>query len=373
MGLERIVVRELVNNPDKTNEILGSTFILKLCGGILALVLSVSAIYLVRPRDSTIGIMIIILASGFLFQSLDTIDFWFQSQVLSKYTVFAKNSAFIIIAGLKLALILLKAPLIFFAIAITVEVFIGAVCLILAYNLTGLRIQNWSGNVNIAKKIFKDSWPLIISGAAIIIYMKIDQVMLGEMLGGSYVGEYSVAVRISEVWYFIPTIIASSVFPSILSAKKESLNLYTSKLQQLYDLMSFSSIAIAVVITIFSDEIILTFFGSPYQKAGPVLSIHVWAGISVFLGIASTQYLIAENLIKIQFFRTITGCIANIILNLYFIPRMGITGAAWATLISYSLATFSIIFIGKTKKQGAMLIKSFLFLEFSQNIRKHLR
>ena len=50
--------------------------------------------------------------------------------------------------------------------------------------------------------------------------MKIDQVMIKEMLGAEAVGQYAAAVRLSEVWYFIPIIIASSLFPAIVILKK---------------------------------------------------------------------------------------------------------------------------------------------------------
>ena len=188
--------------------------------------------------------------------------------------------------------------------------------------------------------------------------MRIDQVMIKEMITPEAVGNYSVAVRLSEVWYFIPMAITSSLFPAIINAKKVSEKLYHRRLQKLYDLMTWLAIGIALPMTFLANDIIRLLFGVQYQDAAGVLRIYVWAGVFVFLGVASSQYLVAENYTKISFFRTFAGGIVNVILNIIMIPKYGINGAATATLISYFVATFFIGFIPKTSKQAVSMVKS---------------
>jgi len=261
-------------------------------------------------------------------------------------------------AIIKLLLISLGAGLICFAAVMVIESVILAIGLVTAYIKQKLSIFNWKIKFDLAKRLLRDSWPLILSGVAISIYMRIDQVMIKNMLDAKAVGNYAVAVRLSEVWYFIPMAITSSVFPAIINAKKVSEKLYYSRLQKLYDLITWLAIGIALSMTLLANDIIRILFGTQYQVAAGVLRIYVWAGIFVFLGVASSQYLIAENYTKISFYRTFIGAIVNVVLNIIMIPKYGINGAAIATLVSYFVSVFSIVLIPKTYKNSILMLKS---------------
>lgn len=170
--------------------------------------------------------------------------------------------------------------------------------------------------------------------------MKIDQVMLGEMVGKDAVGIYSAAVRISEVWYFIPTAIVSSATPSIYTAKDKSEELYYQRIEKLLRLLILVSIAIAVPMTFLSGTIITILFGNNYLEAGSILAIHIWASLFVFMGVATSPWFIAEGLTHLSFRRTLVGAIINVVLNLFLIPTYAGLGAAIATVISYAFAAF---------------------------------
>jgi O-antigen/teichoic acid export membrane protein len=227
-------------------------------------------------------------------------------------------------------------------------------------------------NKKIAQNLLKDSWPLILSGMVIAIYMRIDQVMIKEMLGSESVGQYAAAVRISEAWYFIPMVIASSVFPAIINAKKISEELYYARLQQLYSFMVWLSIAIALPMTLLSDWVVHLLYGNQYQQAGNVLMIHIWSGVFVFLGVASGKWLLNENLQIFSTINTSIGAILNIFLNYIFIPKFGIEGAAWATLISYCVAAYlGLAFFKKTRINFINLTRSLFFLRNSNVQTNH--
>jgi len=358
LGLDGIAVRELINEPEQKEKILGSVFFLKLIGGICALILSCSAILLVRPNDKSSSVLIFIIALGFIFQSFNTIDIWFQSQLLSKYTVWVKNSVFLIASIMKVFFILVKGPLIVFAVIGTFEIMIGAAGLIIFYHAKHLRIKKWKADWLVVQNLLKDSWPLILAGLSVMVYMRIDQVMIGQMMGDKVVGIYSAAVQLAEIWYFIPMLISPSIFPSILNAKKIGGDIYTQRTQMLYDLMALLAVLIAVIVFFFSKDMISFLYGNQYVNASFVLSIYVWAGIPVFLGVVVSRFLIAENMTKVSFYRTFLGCISNVILNLILIPRYGIVGAAWATLISYFISLFCVLLFKESNKHGIYILKS---------------
>ncbi|MDZ8108098.1 MAG: flippase [Nostoc sp. DedQUE12a] len=361
LGLDNIVVRDIVRDSSNKEKILGTTFWLKLLGGFSSLLLAVSVICVLRQDQKITVWLVAILASVGIFQAVDAIDFWFQSQVLSKYTVVAKNTAFVIVTLVRIALINMQAPLIAFAWVTLAEFSLGAVGLAIAYRIKGYSLGLWRWSFPVAKTLLKDSWPLILSGMTIMIYMKIDQIMLGEMIGDSAVGIYSAASRISEVWYFIPTAIVSSVSPTIFAAKQTSETLYYQRIRQLLRLMVVVSIAIAIPMSFLSGSIITMLFGNGYVAAGQVLAIHIWASLFVFMGVATSPWFIAEGLTHLSLNRTLLGAIINIVLNFLLIPHYAGVGAAIATVISQSFATFfSHAIHPRTQKIFKLQIKSLL-------------
>lgn len=369
LGLDSIMVRELVKEPGKHNLLLGTGFILKLAGGLISLVLLAIAIFF-TPNDQSTNILIFIIAVTPIFQSLNVVDFYFRSKVSAKNSVIVQSSSFFIASVIKLILIYLKYPLLYFVIFTVAEYLFMAVGFILMYKYKGLKISSWKFDSSLGKVLLKDSWPLIISGIVITIYMKIDQVMIKEMLGEVQVGYYASAVRLCEAWYFLPVVVTSSLFPAIITAKNNSKLLYQSRLQKLYDLLAWIAIAIALPTTFFSKFIIQLLYKPEFLPAAPVLTIYIWAGIGTFLGIASSQYLITENLTKIAFYRTTIGMIINIILNFILIPLYGITGSAIATLISYFFATFSLYFNSETREQTKMMFRAILLIDIYKIFNK---
>ena len=361
LGLDSIVVREIVHSPKKSKEILGSTLVMRLLGSLLLISISSLAIYFIKPDDTMLLLFVIIISLGYLFKSFETIDLYFQSQVQSKYTVYARSIAFIIVSGLKLLFVFTQQPLIAFVLMYALDAIISSLMLIFYYKYVTLdTILSWRPRLKRMKLLLQDSWPLILSSIAIMIYMRIDQVMIGSMLDNESVGIYSVAVKLSETWYFIPTIISTSVFPAILKARKHSQELYLKRIQTLFDAFTWFTIIISLGVSLLSPFIIDILYGDKFASAATILSIHIWAGVFVFLGVASSQYLVAEGLTRISMFRTILGGVCNIILNIIFIPKYGIIAAAYTTLVSNIISTFSIILFTKDKKIVIMMLRSFI-------------
>jgi O-antigen/teichoic acid export membrane protein len=218
--------------------------------------------------------------------------------------------------------------------------------------------------------MLQDSWPLILSGVMITIYMKIDQVMLGNMANAQAVGNYGAAVRFSEIWYFIPMAVCSSVFPAILRAKQRSKEEYYARLQQLYDIVAWMALAIAIPMTFVSVPLLTTLLGKEFAEAGQILAWHIWAGPFVFLGVARSNWLMAENLTRFSFLTTSLGAIVNVWLNFLLIPPYSGVGAAIATVLSYAVAShISCLLYPPMFKSGLMLTKAlFIPFRFEQNL-----
>jgi PST family polysaccharide transporter len=188
--------------------------------------------------------------------------------------------------------------------------------------------------------LLRNSWPLAISSLSVILYMRIDQVMLGQILGNDAVGIFSAAVRISESWYFVPMAICAAVAPALTAAHQRSSAEYQRKLLAVTRVLVWLGIAVGAVLTFNADRIIALLYGRGFTGAGAVLAVHAWAGVLASLGLASGPWFINAGLTRLRMLNTVLGAVANVALNLYMVRRYGAVGAALSTLVSFCLAGF---------------------------------
>ena len=346
LGIENVANREIIKNHENKDLIVGTSFYLKLFGSLLALII----ILIISPlttRDPLLLILIGICSLTFIFSAFNIIEVYFQSQVLSKYPAIISIISGVISAILKIIVIYLSAGIIWLTAIYVFESMIVALGLIYFFINKGHSVKKLVFDKTTAILIVKDSWPLMLSGLAWSIYMKIDQVMIKNMIGNESVGIYAVAVKLSEFWYFVPGIICASIFPAIINAKKVSQKIYDERFKKLYVFMFWLSFLVAIFLSLFAPLIIHLLFGVKYMDAVIPLRIYVWAGIAVSLGYVATYHLLAENKTKINAISTTVGALTNIILNLILIPKYGINGSAFASFISYSIVTLSLVFFSK--------------------------
>lgn len=367
LGLQEIVVRNILHDSKETNSILGTAGFLQFCGGVLAYVLVMVFIFVIRPDDSFAIAIVAILGLMLPIKVSEVAIFWFESKVNSKYTVWVQNSVLILFALIKIVLISNRAPLIVFIWLTLIEGLFTGVLLLLVMNKIGPQLSHLDVTFNRAKALLKESWPLALSGIAITIYMKIDQIMLGQMVGDEAVGIYSAATRISEIWYFIPLVIVSSVYPSIIESKKQSEIFYYARLQKLFNIMFILSISVALPMTFLSSNILLILFGEPYISGGRILAIHIWTSVFVFFGVVNGKWFLTENLQKLVFLRALSGAILNIILNFILIPFYGGLGAAIATLLSAIFV--NMIIDGLTHRTRVLFIMKLKSLNIFRSIK----
>lgn len=362
LGLEDIVVRDLVRDPARKDETLGTALALKFIGSLLSFVAVLITVLLLRPSDTLSHWLVGIIAAGSIIQIFNVTECWFNSQIQAKFIVFAKNAAFIICSITKIALILTGASVLAFAVVFVVEVGIGSLGLIVAYRLRGGSFKTWRVTLERARALLRDSWPLFFSIISIVIYQRIDQVMLQEMVGSKEVGIYSVAVTLVGAWGFIPSALYWSFFPAILQAKQVSEQHFYEQLQKFYNLMALLSYGIAIAATILAPWLIPVLYGEAYSRATLMLIVLVWANIFTSLEIARTAFLNAMNLNRLYFVMITAGGVINVFLNLLLIPRYGGVGAAIASLIAYWFAAHGSCFLFRSMhKTGFMLSKALAY------------
>jgi PST family polysaccharide transporter len=341
LGLQQILVRDLVNNSEEKDAILGTAFWLRIIAGIATVPLIVGLNILLRPDDATAHWIVGAISLSLIFQPFDVIEFWFVSQVQSKQTVIAKSAAFFIINACKVILIVLSAPVLAFAIAVSAEVALNAIGLVIAYRAQSNFMKLWFFSCRWAKKLLEDSWTLILCAMVISIYMRTDQLMLAQMSGDEVVGLYSAAAKVSEMWFFIPAALVQSATPSIIEARQFNMRLYYKRIEKLLKVIVFLSYCIAIIVTLGSSYVIILLFGEDFSDSASILSIHIWTGVFVSMGLVAGVWTTTEGLMIFSFVATASGAALNICLNLLLIPIYGGIGAAIATVIAQVMASFA--------------------------------
>ena len=359
LGLNGPVVREIVNDPDRRDEILGTTFILRSSGGIFCFAAASAAIVFIRPGDDLSHVLVTIIAFGLVFTGFEAVDIWFQSQVQVKYAVYAKSTGLVRANLAKIYFILTAGSLVAFAWVAALETAVSGIALLLVYRYRGHIVWAWRFSLRRARSLLSISWPMILSGTLWMVYLRIDQVMLREMVSDEAVGIYSTAVRISEVWYFLPVIVSTSLFPELLKRKNIGEGVYRAAYQRVYDFLAWTSMPVVLALTFLSGPVIRLLYGEAYAAGGVILAILIWSSPFAFMRELYGKWLVSEELTKFFMLAHGSGALINVLLNLYLIPRFGGVGAAAATLVSYTVGGYLICFAHRrTRAAGVMMTKA---------------
>jgi O-antigen/teichoic acid export membrane protein len=338
LGVDGIAVRDMVSEPAAREETLGSLLLLRIAGGVLLVALLAIALLAFRTDDSIVGQLILLISLAQLLLAVDSIDCWFQASSSIRTAAIAKTAAVLASAALRVVLIAVDAPLLAFAGAIVAEsVFIG-VGLTYAYTRSGWRLARLRASLPRMRRLVADGWPLIVSTVVAMLYLRLDQVMLGYLTSFEQVGTYAVAVRIVEATYIVPTAIAVAVFPAIVKSRDLDAAIYSARMQALYDATLWAAILIAVPVSLLAPFIVRLLVGAQYEAAGPVLAVLAWMPIWTFLAFVRQRWFFAENALWTGAAMEMAGCMVNIAANLLLIPRYGAAGAAFASLISAAAA-----------------------------------
>ncbi|MCH2058968.1 MAG: flippase [Thalassotalea sp.] len=340
LGLKGVVVKELVNQPTTTFNVLGSAFLLKVLGALVTYALLIAFSFFVLPSTVETKWFIAIVGVSILFKTSEVVSFYFEAKVESKYVVWVENCAFVIASGIKLGLLWFEAPLIAFFIAIVVEALLMAVALLFIYQRQVSSLMNWQATKRQMSSLLSQSWPLVISSAAWVVYTRVDQVMLGTMLDAQAVGLYAAAVRLTEIANIVPMIITFSMVPLIMPLRADNKDLYQTKFQQVYDLAVGLMILGAVLTLFIATDVVGILYGDAYAASASVLKIHVWTCVFIAMATVSGKYLLNEGLQKITMQRHLFGVCLNIPMNYVAIPLYGIEGAAGTSLISLAISNY---------------------------------
>jgi O-antigen/teichoic acid export membrane protein len=361
LGIDTVVVRELVRHTDKKKRILGTAFVLKLGGAAIA-VLTGLIWGIALSHDSTTTPLVVIAFVGTIIQTFNVIDLFFQSEVRAKYLAQISIGQLAFYSTARLLLIHFNAPLIWFVVMGVFDIAFVAGGLLVLYRVLGHHPTHWCFDKGTAGMLLHESWPLMVSGISVAIYMRIDQVFIKKMLDNASLGYYNAALRLSEAFYFIPMAVSTAIYPALIKAKEQCRETYHVALQHFYDCMTIIALGVILFFSIGAKPIIYGLFGTAYAPSVSILMIHAWASLFVFLGVASSQWFVIEGLQRQAMYRTIIGAVVSVLSNLCLIPHFGLIAVPLSTIISYGCSVYLSLIFNRRLSENFMLMSRSLLI-----------
>ena len=355
-ALDAVLPRDLIRHPERRNEYLGTAFGVRLFGAVILLGLVWLASGVLETGSGNRGLMVTVALSQ-LFFPFSVIGLLFQSRTRGKSISLALISSQLVAAASRVTLILLEAPLVAFAWVVVVEyAALGAVYLLL-YRRGGESIAGWRFRVDIARELLAGSWPLMVGLLATQIHNRMDQLMIGELLGAQGVGQYAAASRLTEIWVGLAVVVSASLYPAIITSRERDRGEYRERMRLLYQVLALTGVMGAVVVSLSAVPLMGWLYGEEYLPGAQVLAWQIWGGVFAFLTVGSYRWLVLEGLQLFVLYRTLAGMVINVLLNLVLIPRFGIVGAAAASLVGHVVAGY-LCDLSHPATRGAFLDKS---------------
>lgn len=359
VGLEGIVVREIAQNKQHAATLLGTVFALRLMVGITCLLTAIAGMVWVNGIHDPSVLLTALAGATLIFQASDTVDLWFQSQSQSRRTVLAKLTSYLVSNGVKVALILNSAPLLAFAAVLVLDASIAAIGLSISYKRFSCA-SPWKQSADTAKKLLKECWPFILGGISVMIYMRIDQIMIKEMLGSQQLGIYAAVLPLATCFQFIPIILNASLAPFIARKKIEGEDIYWNALKKIFRYYALLGWLACMVTIVFAQSVVGVLYGPEYQEGATVISIYVFTNLFINMGVAQGLWMLNERRAIVGLANTLVGAIVCVFGNWLLIPEFGIKGVAAVAVIAQLCSTVltNLIF---SKRMFFMQIRSLTF------------
>jgi len=361
-GLQGVAIKFLVENKEEHHTYMGTIFWIRIMAAFISYVFLFAYLFFNEPTLSTKAILSLFIGLKVFFTPLSVVELYFESIVKSKFKVISRNIAYAIRSVLIVLFIVLEWPFLALGFIVLIEELLGVFWLLFYYKKDKKSVLKWQFNLGFAKAMMHEAWPMVISSAGAILYMKIDQVMVVELLSEKEGGYYSAAVKISELFSFIPGLIVGTFFPAIIESKMKNEIDYKSKMRKLILLMLTIAGILGLGIYLFAYEFVFYSFGEDYISSVSIIRIHIWTLLLTFTAAVLSRWLIVEKLTRFSILRHSIGVVINIVLNFLLIPKFGGEGAAYASIVSLLFAVVIFTVFDKRTFSFLQLLLSSLFI-----------
>ncbi len=332
LGINSIIVKNFLDYPEEQGETLGTAICMRVVSSLFSAVMITGIVFIVDHREPLTICVVALSSLSLIFQVYETINYWFQSRLMSKYPAIASNIAYVAVSVFKIILLVTGRDVRWFALSNALDYIVAAAFLFYIYRRqSGQKLKfSWSKG----KQLLSKSHSFIIAGLMVSVYASTDKFMLKQQLTEASVGYYSLASSLSVTWAFVLSAIIDSLYPVIVQAFQKDYRLYEKKNRQLYAIVFYVCVAVSLIITVSANPLIAFLYGEQYLPAVEPLRIVVWYTAFSYLGVARNAWMVCENKQKYLNYLYFSAAVINVVLNAVLIPVWGASGAAAASLIT---------------------------------------
>jgi len=337
---QEVLKKSIIEESD-TATLLKTVIIFQIC---LSLLIFSTAQVLLWGFDLENGLRRILLSLfsvGLLLRPFDVISYFFSAKLRNDLLAKSEVGVVTVFNMMRITLVFLRESIQVFVWVYVFSKFIDGIFL-LYYYLKNFKVKILDGtfSTKLIRFLLKSSLPLFIATAASIVFTRIDQLMLGNMLDDRSVGIYAAVVKLTEPWIFIAAIFTQSIFPNLIETFSKDKDNFHYKVHKSLVILTYISIAIIVATLIGGEYAVTLVFSDKYIDSIPLLKIHVFYLIFIYWIHISNQYDVIIGATHITMIKTIIASVFNVGLNYLLIPKIGILGATYATIISYAFSSF---------------------------------
>ncbi len=342
LGMDTPVILRLTQSREPF-AVMGAVLALRIGVSVIVFIAACLIALLMKHDDSVALSATVIVSLGILLNSPSVFDYWFKANTMAAPPALARICGTLLSAGVKILCLLSGLGVEALAWTITLEAALTSIGLTLVYQ-RATRKQRYVSLLTVdwllLKEIAIDSWPYMMSVGAIILYMKVDIVMLGYMSTNTETGIYSLAQKLSEVLYIVPVVLVDSAYPLVAKRFLGSKSNDSNQGQMLFDLAVAGSLISCVFALLLSGPIINIVFGKAYLPSVHIFYLHAWSCVAIAMNSARMRWLATTGLQRFAPIVTGVGVVINVAMNIALIPTMGAQGAAIATVVSYFISGY---------------------------------
>lgn len=356
LGLSVLITREVSRNYSLADKYIENIFAIKTILTIITLGITTIVINMFGFPSKTVIIVYLITFSTIFTSFANMFNSIFQAfQKMEYISVGRVLNSMLIFAGTIIA-INQNLDLIYFAAIYFLSNLIFLGYSIYVYSRKFL-IPKIEFDILFWKSLLKESMPYWMTSVFVIIYFRMDMIMLSMMKGDEVVGWYAAAYRLIDGLSVIPGVFMSVMFPVFSKYYVDSKDTLDLAFKKSLKFLVIIAIPIGIGTTILADEIILLFYGRGYVPSAGALKILIWANVLSFISWAPATLLNSTNKQRTLMIFTCIGAVLNLVLNYLLIPSWSYEGAGIATVITeFVVGLLMLLQIQKTQNLLAFLL-----------------
>ena len=347
LGLSMLTVREVARDKSLARKYLGNIAVMKIILVVITFGLIALAINLLGYPEQTIMVVYLVTLSvvfstfsgmfNSIFQAYEKIEYASVGRILSSAlmlasALFAISHSFSVVGFAS----------IYFVVSAIVLIYSFVVCV---WKFAKIRVEvDWS----FWKQTIKEAWPIGGMAVFVMIYFRIDTVMLSLMVGDTAVGSYSAAYRLSEMSTIIPSMFMISVFPLLSKYHQNSKNSFVNIYGKSAKYLFYLALPMALIVTLLARPIINLIYGNEFAGSVIALQILIWAAAIMYVTMVQGSTIVTANRQRFSFKVCVVSATLNVILNLIVIPKYSYMGASATTVVTEAFGFFiGIFFLNK--------------------------